>query len=104
MQSSAGRGLRFAVITAILLVCPPLVAEPLHVLLTNDDGFEAPGIVAMHKALLGAGYKVSVAAPREQQSGSSMRVTLGQMTVEKTDENFWADIYSTHSSKMHNGD
>ncbi|MDA0823948.1 MAG: 5'/3'-nucleotidase SurE [Proteobacteria bacterium] len=63
--------------------------QPLHVLLTNDDGFDAPGITAMREALVNAGYKVSVAAPREQQSGSSMKVTLGAIEVEQTSERFW---------------
>ena len=80
---------QFAIIAALLLSCASLCAEPLHVLLTNDDGFEAQGITAMHKALLAAGYEVSVAAPREQQSGSSMRVTLGTIMVEKLEGNFW---------------
>jgi len=62
---------------------------PLHVLLTNDDGFDAPGIVAMHRALLEAGYRVSVVAPREQQSGSSMRVSIGSIVVDKIKDDFW---------------
>lgn len=60
-----------------------------HVLLTNDDGYEAAGIKAMHEALLAAGYRVTVVAPRDQQSGSSMRVTIGSIVVEKLDDALW---------------
>ena len=79
-------------VTAISLLAISLLVhgeQPLHVLLTNDDGFDAPGITAMREALVNAGYKVSVAAPREQQSGSSMKVTLGAIEVEQTSERFW---------------
>ncbi len=65
---------------------PPL---PLHVLLTNDDGYDAPGITSMHKALVDAGYKVTVVAPLNQQSGSSMRVTLGSIAVAQVSSDFW---------------
>ena len=64
--------------------------RPLHILLTNDDGYRAAGIEAVHAALLDAGFRVSVAAPREQQSGSSMRVSIGSITVEQIDERSWA--------------
>jgi len=63
--------------------------EPLHVLLTNDDGYEAPGLTTLHRALLDAGFRVSVVAPRDQQSGSSMRVSIGTITVQQIDEAFW---------------
>jgi 5'-nucleotidase len=87
---SFGRYLRLvAVISVLAFSFHVRSEEPLHVLLTNDDGFDAPGITAMHEALVSAGYKVSVAAPRQQQSGSSMKVTLGAMDVEQTSENFW---------------
>ena len=71
-------------------LCGSVAAQtPLHVLLSNDDGYAAPGLVEMHKALRAAGYKVSVVAPRNQQSGSSMRVTLGPLAVEKIEDDFW---------------
>jgi 5'/3'-nucleotidase SurE len=64
--------------------------RPLHILLTNDDGYRAAGIEAVHAALLDAGFRVTVAAPRDQQSGSSMRVSIGTITVEQIDERSWA--------------
>ncbi len=62
----------------------------LHILLTNDDGYHAAGIKAVHAALRDAGFRVSVVAPRDQQSGASMRVSIGSITVEQIDEHAWA--------------
>jgi 5'-nucleotidase len=46
-----------------------------RVLLTNDDGFDSPGIGALHEALR-ADFEVVVAAPRTQQSGVSHAFTF----------------------------
>ncbi|MFV2071659.1 MAG: 5'/3'-nucleotidase SurE [Thermoanaerobaculales bacterium] len=54
----------------LVLAAGPLTAsEPLHVLLANDDGIDAPGLTAM-AAVLAAdpGYRVTVVAPKHQQS------------------------------------
>ena len=51
--------------------------EPLNILLTNDDGFEAPGIRAVHQVLVAAGHNITVVAPLGNQSGSSVRITTG---------------------------
>jgi 5'-nucleotidase len=47
---------------------------PLNILVTNDDGIEAPGILALAEALNPLGT-VTVAAPRENRSGVSHGVT-----------------------------
>ena len=41
-----------------------------RVLVTNDDGVHAPGLVALTAALVDAGYDVVVAAPDDDRSGS----------------------------------
>jgi 5'/3'-nucleotidase len=51
---------------------PP--SGPLDILVTNDDGVEAPGIAALAEALSALG-KVTVAAPRDNRSGVSHGVT-----------------------------
>lgn len=51
-------------------------AAPLRILLTNDDGYDAPGIRAVHDALAGAGHDVTIVAPETNQSGSSGRLNL----------------------------
>ena len=60
-------------ITCLLLVAGP--AEALHILLANDDGYEAPGLVALADALGAAGHRVTVIAPRTDQSGTSARIS-----------------------------
>lgn len=44
---------------------------PLQILLTNDDGWDAPGIQATYDALRRAGHDVTIVAPLENQSGKS---------------------------------
>jgi 5'-nucleotidase len=55
-----------------------IVAEatsgPLRILLTNDDGFSAPGIAAVRDALVAAGHDVTIVAPATDQSGASARI------------------------------
>jgi 5'-nucleotidase len=46
-------------------------APALVVALSNDDGWDAPGIQAMKTALVAAGHSVTLAGPLDEQSGSS---------------------------------
>lgn len=66
-------------LAACLCTTSLLAAEPgpLRILLTNDDGYSAPGINALRESLLAAGHEVTVVAPLSNQSGSGMRVTIG---------------------------
>jgi 5'-nucleotidase len=65
-----------------LLVCAAFVQpatgqaqeRALRILISNDDGFDAPGLQAMADSLRPLG-RVFVAAPREQQSGMSHSIT-----------------------------
>lgn len=50
----------------------------MRVLITNDDGIDAPGITALARAAVDAGYDVVVAAPAEQSSGASAAITADQ--------------------------
>lgn len=56
-----------------------------HILLTNDDGIQSPGLWTAAKALSELGY-VNVVAPREQYSGAgrSMPVTSDGVIHERT--------------------
>ncbi len=64
------------VVMVFAMVVGPVVAEesvtPYHVMVTNDDGIDAPGITAI-VAVLAAdpSYRVTVVAPAEQQSVTS---------------------------------
>ena len=53
---------------------PPL---DLHVLVTNDDGFDSEGIEALADALAAAGHRVTVVGPAEQQSGKGGSINTG---------------------------
>jgi 5'/3'-nucleotidase SurE len=54
---------------------------PLDILLTNDDGFQAAGIRALHAALKEAGHRVFLVAPAANASGSSASFTWGRVHV-----------------------
>ena len=51
-----------------------------HILLTNDDGIDAPGLLAMYQALSRVGT-VTVAAPATNQSLSSHGLTSGHTPI-----------------------
>ncbi|MFO1406923.1 MAG: 5'/3'-nucleotidase SurE [Steroidobacteraceae bacterium] len=54
---------------------------PLDILLTNDDGWQAPGLRALYAALRAAGHRVTVAAPDHNASGTGSSLTWGPVTV-----------------------
>jgi len=56
-------------------------AKPLSILLTNDDGFDKPGIRALRTALGKAGHRVILAGPAVNASGSSASVTFAPIAV-----------------------
>lgn len=67
---------------ALGLLCFVLTpASALDILLTNDDGFAAPGLQAMAEALTRAGHRVRVMAPETDQSGTSARISTGEFSV-----------------------
>ena len=47
----------------------------MHILLSNDDGYFAPGLVALYQALLPLA-KITVVAPERDKSGASNSLTL----------------------------
>ena len=48
----------------------------MRVLVSNDDGVDAPGIQALAKGLREAGHEVLVVAPDRDRSGASNSLTL----------------------------
>ncbi len=66
-------------------------AGPLEILLTNDDGFEAPGIRALHAALRAAGHRVRLVAPAANASGTSSSFTWGRVAVTRGESD--ADVF-----------
>lgn len=81
------RGLALCLVVSIACVAS---AAPPRVLLTNDDGYKAPGIRAIYKALTDAGFPVVMVAPATQQSGSSASITTGGVKISEPEPNIWA--------------
>src|SRR3954447_5039593 len=71
-------------------------AQPprLKILVTNDDGYDAPGLQAMHAALIRAGHRVTVVAPATNMSSTSMSMTSGVIKIERKGTDVWA-VYGT---------
>lgn len=70
---------------------PPMKSpEPLHILLTNDDGHQAPGIQELHRVLKRTGHRVSVVAPSTEQSATGMGVTSRRnLALEQLETDYW---------------
>lgn len=49
-----------------------------RVLVTNDDGIEAPGLHALARAAVASGLEVTIAAPERQSSGASASIIAGE--------------------------
>ena len=62
----------------------------MNILLTNDDGYNAPGIQILKEKLSKYG-NITVVAPFTHMSGKSISITIGEwMKVEQIDENTYA--------------
>jgi 5'-nucleotidase len=60
-----------------------------RILITNDDGYNAPGIVALEEALSEIG-DCYVVAPESEQSGASHSLTLGRpLRITQREERHW---------------
>jgi len=69
MKSATSMGLALFLTFALATESTALV-----VALSNDDGWDSPGIQAMRTALQGAGHTVTLAGPLDEQSGSSAAI------------------------------
>jgi 5'/3'-nucleotidase SurE len=79
----------------VLAVCmaQSAVAETtaLRILLTNDDGYDTPGIKAVRSALMQSGHDVTLVAPLKNQSSSGARVTSsGVLEYKQQSEGVWS--------------
>jgi hypothetical protein len=86
-----------ALVLVLTVLCAPQApvaadegARVLDILLTNDDGFEAQGIRALQAALLAAGHRVTLIAPRDNQSGASARISTGPVRYREEAPGVWA--------------
>ncbi len=68
--------------TAATSTTASATARPLRVLVTNDDGYNAPGIDAVVQGLRSLpNTEVTVVAPATNESGSGGKTTAGTLTV-----------------------
>ncbi|WP_170132050.1 5'/3'-nucleotidase SurE [Arenicella xantha] len=59
----------------------------MHILISNDDGFDAPGLAVLHQALKNQYHRVTVVAPKSDRSGCGMGISLRQpVAVERVAE------------------
>lgn len=84
--------LRTAALIAFMLGSSFSVAadqRALTIMLTNDDGYQAPGLLALRDALRGAGHHVVIVAPRTDQSGSSVKISTTPVGVVEEVSDTW---------------
>lgn len=64
----------------------------MHILVSNDDGYRAPGIAALAEAL-SLEYRISIVAPERNCSGASNSLTLerGLRACQVGDNNYYVD-------------
>jgi 5'-nucleotidase len=63
----------------------------MRILLTNDDGIDAPGIIALEEELKKRNHEILVVAPDRQQSATSHSITLHEpLRIFKRGENRYA--------------
>ena len=73
----------------------------MHILVSNDDGYRAPGIQALARAMRKFG-RVTVVAPDHNHSGASNSLTLNRpLTVEHTDGDSLYVLSGTPSDCVH---
>ena len=48
----------------------------MHILISNDDGYDAPGLMVLADALKQQHHKITVVAPKENKSGCGMGLSL----------------------------
>ncbi|HLT43445.1 MAG TPA: 5'/3'-nucleotidase SurE, partial [Luteimonas sp.] len=73
----------------------------MRVLVSNDDGVDAPGIRILAQGLRDAGHEVLIVAPDRDRSGASNSLTLDMpLRVQQLEENVWR-VYGTPTDCVH---
>ncbi|MDX1669634.1 MAG: 5'/3'-nucleotidase SurE, partial [Limnobacter sp.] len=78
--------------------------NPVRILISNDDGYSAPGILALHGALterLGDRVKLEVIAPSQDRSGASNSLTLDRPLSIRTAANGFQYVNGTPTDCVH---
>ncbi|MFN4328222.1 MAG: 5'/3'-nucleotidase SurE [Limnobacter sp.] len=75
-----------------------------RILISNDDGYSAPGIIALHDALLarfGDRVQLDVIAPEQDRSGASNSLTLDRPLTVRTAANGFRYVNGTPTDCVH---
>jgi len=72
----------------------------MRILLSNDDGYQAPGLLALHGAMSSVA-DVVVVAPDRDRSGASNSLTLEQPIRARTAENGFVRVEGTPTDCVH---
>jgi 5'-nucleotidase len=72
---------------ALLFAATASPVSALDVAISNDDGWSAPGIQALRVAFERAGHRVTLAAPADDQSGSSAGINAGELRITRQGPN-----------------
>lgn len=90
---------------AIMLLSPllafaaqPCMEKQLNILLVNDDGFDSPGIVALHRVLKASGHNVKRVAPDRNYSGSSASLTIDLIAAPRIPDGEFTEVYAVSGS------
>ncbi|MCO6419193.1 esterase-like activity of phytase family protein [Siccirubricoccus sp. KC 17139] len=76
-------------------------AQPLKVMLVNEEGADAPGLELLRETLLDLGYEVTVVAPASAQDGLGTALTLTDFAVEHTADGY--AVAATPSTTVYTG-
>lgn len=84
-----------------LRACAAHYLEPMRVLVSNDDGVDAPGIRTLAQTLRDAGHEVLLVAPDRDRSGASNSLTLDMpVRVVQQDDATWR-VHGTPTDCVH---
>ena len=75
-----------------------------HILISNDDGYSAPGLVALYDALrarFGHGIRIDVMAPERDRSGASNSLTLDRPLSVRVAANGFRYVDGTPTDCVH---
>ena len=73
----------------------------MRVLVSNDDGVDAPGIRILAEGLRDAGHEVMIVAPDRDRSGASNSLTLDMpLRVVQVDDSIWR-VHGTPTDCVH---
>ena len=81
--TSAPRHAIHALCATGAILFPVSGVHALDIALTNDDGWSSRGVQAIKAALVDAGHRVTLAAPINEQSGSSAAINTGGLLIRK---------------------